>query len=86
MGPPKWPKQPIYISFLDKETITCEDLSKRLVLGIADLKRSKKVCLYSFLSLELPFLASLKHLATLMRQFPLLFKVNPVNLQSKSPT
>ena len=28
MGPPKWPKQAYYISFLAKEEIICEDLVK----------------------------------------------------------
>lgn len=36
MVSPKWPKQAVYISFLDKETIICEDLTKGLVLGVAD--------------------------------------------------
>ena len=35
MVSPKWPKQAVYKSFLDKETIICEDLTKGLVLGVA---------------------------------------------------
>ena len=35
MVSPKWPKQAVYISFLDKETIICADLTKGLVLGVA---------------------------------------------------
>lgn len=31
------PKYPVYISFLDKETVICEDLSKGPVLRIAKL-------------------------------------------------
>ena len=27
MGPPKWPKQAVYRSFLDKETIVCKDFA-----------------------------------------------------------
>lgn len=29
MGPPKWPKQACYISFLAKEETICEDLMKQ---------------------------------------------------------
>ena len=29
MEPPKWPKQVVYITFLDKETIICENLTKQ---------------------------------------------------------
>ena len=41
----KWPKQAVYISFLDKETIINEDLAKQrgLCLGVADWWKTKFV-------------------------------------------